>query len=136
MPAAITELAAHAVPPTDVTALRSFAARLEAPELRDLLLGLAESVESGTDITLLPADAELTPQQVADRLKMSRTHLYKLLDNGTLPSVRVGSHRRVLFSDVVAFEHRRQRDRRELAERFAHENAGRNGAIDELAAQL
>ncbi|MFC7449704.1 hypothetical protein [Rhodococcus daqingensis] len=67
---------------------------------------------------------------------MSRTHLCSLLDRGVLPSHRVGSHRRILFSDVIAFERQRQHDRRELAEQFAHADAHRAGAIDELMADL
>lgn len=133
---AIQEVAAQSVDPADVAALRAFAAGLDASELRDLLLGLASSVENGFDVSLLPQDQELSPQQVADRLKMSRTHLCSLLDRGMLPSHRVGSHRRILFSDMIAFERQRQHDRRELAEQFAHADAHRAGAIDELMADL
>ena len=80
--------------------------------------------------------ADYTPAQVAQRLRMSRTHLYKLLDSGQIQSHRVGRDRRVSGRDVVAFERRRQEERRALAERFASAEVIRRSAVDELAAEL
>ena len=82
------------------------------------------------------ADTHFTPNQVATRLGMSRTHLYKLLDEGLIPSYRVGRDRRIAGRDVVAFIHRRQAERRELAERFATAESIRHSAIDELTNEL
>lgn len=79
--------------------------------------------------------ADYTPAQVAQRLRMNRTHLYKLLDSGQIPSHSVGRDRRVSGRDVVAFERRRQEERRALAERFASAEAIRRGAVEELAAE-
>lgn len=128
----VFEVSAVNVPIEQLGALRQFAGTLEQSQLRDLLLGLTSHVEHGSDVALLEADAELTPSQVASRLKMSRTHLYKLLDNGSLPSHRVGRDRRIRFSDVVEFERQRQLDRHELAERLASPRKTRTRAIDEL----
>jgi excisionase family DNA binding protein len=129
---AIHEVEAAHVPTEQIEALREFASALSTSELRDLLLGLTSHVDRGIDVALLETDSELTPSQVANRLKMSRTHLYKLLDSGALPSSRVGRDRRVRFADVIEFERQRQADRRELAERFARPDVTRAGAIDEL----
>jgi excisionase family DNA binding protein len=128
----ITEIAAARVPAEQVAALESFAGSLGESELRDLLFSLTASVKSGTDVTLLESDEELTPTQAADRLKMSRTHLYKLLDRGEIVSHRVGRDRRIRTVDLRDFELARQRDRRELAERFARTADTRAGAIAEL----
>lgn len=128
----VLEVSAVNVPAGQLGALRQFATTLEQSQLRDLLLGLTSHVEQGSDVALLDADAELTPTQVAARLKMSRTHLYKLLDNGSLPCHRVGRDRRIRFSDVVDFERQRQLDRHELAERLATAGSTRSRAIDEL----
>ncbi|HEY7226172.1 MAG TPA: excisionase family DNA-binding protein [Micromonosporaceae bacterium] len=76
--------------------------------------------------------ATLTPNEAAERLGMSRTHLYKLLDRGEITFDRVGRDRRIPFAELVKFEQRRQRDRRELAERFAHQQQTQSAAIDEL----
>lgn len=79
--------------------------------------------------------ADYTPAQVAQRLRMSRTHLDKLLDSGQIPSHSVGRDRRVSGRDVVAFERRRQEECRALAERFASAEAIRRGAVEEFAAE-
>lgn len=133
---AIQQVNAANVSSEQLDALRAFASQLDESELRDLLLSLTDTVDEGTDVALLEADGELTPSQAAARLRMSRTHLYKLLDNGELPSHRVGRDRRIACADLLVFEAKRQRDRRELAEQFAHAEANRNAAIDELVADL
>ncbi len=78
----------------------------------------------------------LTPSQAAERLGMSRTHLYKLLNRGEIMSYRVGRDRRIEVKDLAAFELQRQRDRRELAERFATQQQTLSRAIDEVANSL
>lgn len=102
-----------------------------SPEFRELLLAVRQMLQPGEDET-----TELTPSQAAARLGMSRTHLYKLLDRGEIPFHRVGRDRRIRMSDLCAFEEQRQRDSRELAERFARQNETRNGTIDEIAELL
>jgi len=128
----ITEIDAACVPADQLAALESFASTLDESALRDLLFSLTISVKNGTDVALLESDTELTPAQAASRLKMSRTHLYKLLDRGEIVSHQVGRDRRLLLTDLVQFEAARQRDRRELAERFARTAQTRSAAIDEL----
>lgn len=64
---------------------------------------------------------------------MSRTHLYKLLDRGEIVFHRVGRDRRIRIYDLLEFEEQRQRDRRELAERFAHQRQTAAAASDEIA---
>jgi len=135
MPALI-EVRSSVVPADDLKELSSFASGLNEGELRDLLLALTESLSAGFDFTLLDSSTELTPQQAASRLKMSRTHLYKLLESGEIPSHRVGRDRRITGPDLVNFERRRQAERRALAERFARANQIEREAIDELADEL
>ncbi len=132
----IIELEAAQTNPDQIEALRGFADALPESHLRDVLLSLTTSVSEGTDLSILPSDAELTPNQVAQRLRMSRTHIYKLIDSGEIPAHNVGRDRRVLLADVVKFEVKRQEARRELAERFARADETRRSVIENLADSL
>ncbi|MBX9243858.1 helix-turn-helix domain-containing protein [Actinotalea ferrariae] len=134
--ATIIELEAAQTTPDQIEALRGFADALPESQLRDVLLSLTTSVSAGTDLAILSSDAELTPTQVAQRLRMSRTHIYKLIDSGEIPAHHVGRDRRVLLADVVQFEVRRQQARRQLAERFARADETRASVIESLADEL
>jgi len=121
------------IPAVQLDALEEFAQTSAGPELRDVLLALSRAARDGAQLAVVDVNALLTPNQAAERLGMSRTHLYKLLDRGEIVFHRVGRDRRIRVSDLIAFEAQRQRDRRELAERFVNQERTRVGAIDEVA---
>lgn len=121
------------ISPKQLDALDEFAHSDAGPELRDLLLSLSRCVRDGDEVIAIDGHTTLTPNQVAERLDMSRTHLYKLLDRGEILSHRVGRDRRIRMRDLIDFEKRHQRDRRELAERFAHQSKTTAAANDEVA---
>ncbi|HCL3680301.1 TPA: helix-turn-helix domain-containing protein [Pseudomonas aeruginosa] len=62
----------------------------------------------GNSVRVVPIHAELTTQEAADLLNVSRPHLVKLLEEGDLPHHKTGRHRRVCFSDLM--EYKQQRD--------------------------
>lgn len=104
-----------------------------SPEMRDVVHAIFGYVRDGAKIAAFDSNATFTPNQAAEHLGMSRTHIYKLLDRGELEHDRVGRDRRIPAPALFAFEERRQRDRRELAERFARREQIDSGAIDEVA---
>ncbi len=80
----------------------------ENVSLPPIVVGLLEQILSevarGNAVTLLTAHTELTPQQAADLLNVSRPYLVDLLENGTIPSSKVGDQRRVSFHDVMSYK--------------------------------
>ena len=85
--------------------------------LRDILAYMAE----GESIALVPQDAVLTTQQAADFLNVSRPYFVKLLDNDKLPYRMVGTHRRVLFSDLMDYKKQSMIDRRNAVDALTAE---------------
>jgi len=72
----------------------------------------------GKVISVVIQDKELTTQKAADILKVSRPYLIKLLDQGEIPCIRVGTHRRVRFDDLMKYKEERDTKRREGIKQF------------------
>lgn len=72
-----------------------------------------QAMASGQSITIVPQDREMTTQQAADFLNVSRPYLIKLLEQGEIPYSKVGSHRRVGSKELIAYKAQRNAERRQ-----------------------
>ena len=96
---------------TDITIPR------KAPELLQFILS---SMAQGKAVSLIPSDSELTTQQAADMLNVSRPHLVKLLEQGALPFKKIGSHRRILLEDLLAYKAKQTKQREHQLQLLAY----------------
>ena len=90
-------------------------------EAFELLMEVLAHLANGHGVTVMPVKAELTTQQAADLLNVSRPFLIKLLDSHELPFRKVGTHRRVLLKDVVTYRQLDDARRKEAADALAAE---------------
>ena len=78
----------------------------------DVLIEALTAVADGREVRVVPADRDLTTGQAADILGVSRQYLVRLLDDGTIASYLVGSHRRIRLGDLLRFKAERDKKRR------------------------
>lgn len=82
----------------------------------DVIVTVLVQMANRQPFSIIPHQAELTTQQAADYLNVSRPFLVKLLDENRIPHRKVGRHRRVRFGDLAAFE---QQSREEQSKALA-----------------
>jgi excisionase family DNA binding protein len=78
-----------------------------------VLVEAASQLAQGNSVAFLHYEQELTTQQAADLLSVSRPYLIKLLENGQIPYHHVGSHRRIRMGDLLDYKRSRDRLRRD-----------------------
>ncbi len=86
-----------------------------------LLLAILEDMAEGHVVAVVPQRAELTTQQAADFLNVSRPFLIGLLEDGKIPFRKVGSHRRIRLEDVQRYKAAIDAERRKALDRLTAE---------------
>jgi excisionase family DNA binding protein len=99
--------------PRPVYLLGQDGAPVELPASASEALKLVvDALARGQSVALESHEEELTSQEAADVLHVSRPHLIKLLDQAQIPFHRVGTHRRIRLEDVLAYRDRRRAERK------------------------
>lgn len=88
-------------------------------EAVELLAGLLAHLGAGRGVSIVPSTAELTTQQAADILNVSRPFLIGLLEAGEIECRLVGTHRRITASSLMEYKQRDDRRRREAADELS-----------------
>jgi excisionase family DNA binding protein len=90
-------------------------------EAFDLLLEILGQMANGNAVTIVPVQAELTTQQAADFLNVSRPFLIARLESGEISFRKVGTHRRIRFADLVTYKEEEERRRQSLLNELTDE---------------
>ncbi len=93
---------------------------LPAP-LRALVLDLLRLIAKNEPVTIIPSDAEISTQQAAEILGVSRPHLVKLLEEGAIPFRKVGRHRRMRLNDVLVYQKKTRKEALDKLQEFTQE---------------
>lgn len=87
------------------------------------LVQAVTAMSQGNAVSIIPVHHELTTQQAADLLNVSRPHLVKLLDAGDIPFHKTGAHRRVYFEDLARYRDVRDAERRKALRELTSKSA-------------
>jgi excisionase family DNA binding protein len=90
-------------------------------EVYGVLVNVVQAMREGKAISVLPQTQRMTTQEAADFLGISRPTFVKLLERGEIPFEQPGRHRRVFLSDLLAYQQKRQTERRVTLNRMTEE---------------
>ena len=95
---------------------------IEVPKpVFDVLMKVLAVMSEGKAFALIPMDNELTTQQAADILNVSRPYINKILDLGEISHRKVGRNRRVKFSDILEYKEKQVNKSKDALQALADE---------------
>ena len=95
--------------------------KIEMPSIVSIaLMEVIKTLNKGNSITLIPMDKELTTQQAADILNVSRPYFIKLLETGEIPFKKTGTHRKILMQDLMKYRDQRAETRKSKIEELSN----------------
>jgi len=74
------------------------------PLIEELIMRMLDAMAKGQALSVVPTETEITTQQAADLLNVSRPYVVGLIDKGELPARLVGNQRRLPLADVLAYK--------------------------------
>lgn len=83
-----------------------------------VLKEVVHQLAQGHAVAIMPVHMELTTQEAADLLNVSRQYLVRLLEQGAIPFSKAGTHRRIRFGDLMAYKRERDVKRRQGLKRL------------------
>jgi excisionase family DNA binding protein len=86
-----------------------------------LLVTILTQMAKGNAVTLIPVHAELTTQEAADMLNVSRPYLVELLEQGKIPFRKVGTRRRIFANDVLHYKEKIDKARLKTLEELSEQ---------------
>lgn len=95
-----------------------------------LLIDILSQMAQGNAVTIIPIHAELTTQEAADILNVSRPFLIKLIEASVIPCRKVGRHRRIRFEDLMNYKQQTDTQRMQALDELADQAQELNMGYD------
>lgn len=87
--------------------------------LMETLLNILTVMSQGKAVNVIPINSELTTQEAANMMNVSRPYLVKLLEQKGIPYHKVGTHRRVYLKDLLDYIHENNKARKQALDKLA-----------------
>lgn len=91
--------------------------------LYETLTTIVDALHQNKGVSIIPTNTQLTTQQAADYLQISRPTLVKILEKGIIPFTTVGRHRRVFLTDLMDYENTLRKERKNYLQEQTHQAA-------------
>lgn len=86
-----------------------------------MLLTILTQMSEGNAVVIMPVHHELTTQEAAEILNVSRPFLIQLLESGKIPFRKVGTRRKILFKDLMTFKKKDDNERSKILDQLSEE---------------